>query len=71
MKFIFEQGGNFEFHSNLLVMDFVLSLFLSLLMSSAIYLNDKIFENVKEGDQRNTTSYDFAAFYEDCLRFRG
>lgn len=65
MKFIFEQGGNFEFHSNLLVMDFVLSLFLSLLMSSAIYLNDKIFENVKEGDQRNTTSYDFAAFYEE------
>ena len=46
-------------------MDFVLSLFLSLLMSSAIYFKDKNFENVTEGDQRNTTIYDFAAFYEE------
>ena len=46
-------------------MDFVLSLFLSLLMLSATYLKDKIFENITEGDQRNTASYDFATFYEE------
>ena len=46
-------------------MDFVLSLFLSLLISFAIYLKDRIVVNVTEGDQRNTTSNDFAAFWEE------